>query len=146
MKIRVKRIDKELPLPKFQTNGSCAFDLYARIDTIIPAKSVGRVPANVVIECPSGYMCLLALRSSTPAKKGLHIPHGIGILDQDYCGDGDEALIQVYNPTDKEIKVDRGERVGQACFVKIDKPEIVEVETMQKQDRGGFGSTGTHVK
>ncbi len=145
MQIRVRRIDKSLPLPKFQTDGSCAMDLYARVDTIIAPKSVGLIPTNVVFETPKGYMCLLALRSSTPKKKGLHIPHGIGILDQDYCGDNDEAMIQVYNPSDTEIKVEKGERIGQASFVRVDKPEVVEVETMAKKDRGGFGSTGGSV-
>ena len=145
MKIRIKRVDRSLPLPKFETPGACALDLYARINVIIQPNSIGHIPANVVFETPEGYMCLMTLRSSTPKKKGLHIPHGIGILDQDYCGDGDEAIMQVYNPSNQEININRGERIGQACFVRIDKPEIFEVEYMDNEDRGGFGSTGSNI-
>ena len=142
MKIRIKRVDKTLPLPQFQTYGSCAMDLYARETTIILPNTIGHIPANIIFETPEGYMCLIALRSSTPKRKGLHIPHGIGILDQDYCGNGDEVIMQVYNATMKEIVIERGERIGQACFVRVDKPEIMEVDSMDNEDRGGFGSTG----
>ena len=54
-------------------------------------------------------------------------------------------MIQVYNPSDSEIKVEKGERIGQASFVRVDRPEVIEVESMAKKDRGGFGSTGSHV-
>ena len=86
-------------------------------------------------------MLLVALRSSTPRKKGLHKPHGIGVIDNDYCGDEDEVKVQVFNSTDKEVVVEKGERIAQGIFVKIDKFEWDEVEKMGKS-RGGFGSTG----
>lgn len=140
MKVKIKRLDKSVPLPVYQTSGSVGFDIHARKDTIIPAKSVAVIPGNVIVETPPGYMLLLALRSSTPRKKGLHKPHGIGVVDNDYCGENDEVGIQVYNNTDSEVKIEKGERVAQGIFVKIDKFEWDEVESMGKS-RGGFGST-----
>ena len=141
MKVKIKRLDKSLPLPIYQTSGSVGFDIHARIDTLIPAKSVAVIPGNIIVETPPGYMLLLALRSSTPKKKGLHKPHGIGVVDNDYCGENDEIGIQVFNSTDSEVKVEKGERVAQGIFVKIEKFEWAEAETMG-QSRGGFGSTG----
>src|SRR3989338_2794769 len=98
MKVRIKRIDQSIPLPAYQTSGSVGFDIHAREDTVIPPKSVALVPGNIIVETPPGYMLVVALRSSTPRKKGLHKPHGIGVIDQDYCGDEDEVKVQVYNP------------------------------------------------
>lgn len=43
---------------------------------------------------------------------------------------------------DETVTIEKGERIGQAMFVKIEKPEFVFVETMENADRGGFGTTG----
>lgn len=141
VKVRIKRIDSSLPLPAYATEGAVAFDLFARENTEIKPGQIALVPANVIIETPKGYALVLALRSSTPRKKGLLKPHGVGIIDQDYCGEGDELKIQVYNFTDKLVVVERGERIAQGMFVRIEKNEWEETSVMGKT-RGGFGSTG----
>ncbi len=141
MKVKIKRLDKSIPLPIYQTKGSVGFDISAREDTIISPRSVALVPGNIIVETPQGYMLLVALRSSTPRKKGLHKPHGIGVIDNDYCGEKDEVKVQVFNSTDKEVVVEKGERIAQGIFVRIDKFEWEETDSMGKS-RGGFGSTG----
>ena len=141
MEVKIKRLDKSLPLPSYQTAGSLGFDIHCREDTTIPPKSIGLIPGNVIVETPEGFMLLVSLRSSTPRKKGLHVPHGIGVIDNDYCGDEDEIKIQVYNNTDSEVKVEKGERIAQGIFVKVEKGIWNEVDSMGKS-RGGFGSTG----
>ena len=139
MLVRIKRIDKKLPLPEYHTKGAVAFDLLAREKTVIEPRSIGRVPANVVVEIPEGYMLLLKDRSSTAKKKGLLCT--VGFIDQDYCGEEDELIIQFYNFQDQSVVVDKGERLGQAAFVRIDKAEWLEVKSMNSKTRGGFGST-----
>ena len=143
MKVRVKRIDCSLPLPAYATTGSVAVDLCAREETLIPPRALARIPMNVIIEVPNGYMLVVVPRSSVPQKKGISIPHGIGVIDQDFCGPKDEVNLLVFNFTDAPVTVEKGERIGQAVFVKIEKPEVVEVETAPSQkNRGGFGGTG----
>lgn len=142
MKVKIQRVDSTLPLPKYETGGSVGFDFLAREDTEIPAKGVALVPANVIVEVPPNYMLVVSLRSSTPRKKGLLMPHGIGVIDHDYCGPKDEIKIQVYNFTDTAVTVPRGEKIAQGIFVHIDKFEWDEVSEMQRKSRGGFGSTG----
>lgn len=140
MKVKIKRIDKTLPLPEYHTPGAVAFDLTARVTTIIEPNSIGRVPTNIVVKIPEGYMLLIKDRSSTAKKKGLLTT--VGFVDQDYCGENDEILLQFYNFQKTPVTVERGERLGQAAFVRIDKAEWEEVEKMNKKTRGGFGSTG----
>ncbi|GAC1385011.1 MAG: dUTP diphosphatase [Ktedonobacteraceae bacterium] len=139
--ITVKRIDKDLPLPTYATAGSVGFDLLCREDTEIAPRKLGFIPANVIVRTPPGYMLLLTLRSSTPRRKGLIIPHGVGIIDQDYCGEGDELQVQVYNVCDEAITVKRAERIAQGMFVPVLHITWHEVDNMG-QGRGGFGSTG----
>ena len=144
MNVNIKRKDTSLPLPEYQTSGAVAFDLYSRIDMTITPKSLGLIPTNLIIEIPKGYMLMLASRSSTPKKKGLLVPHGVGIIDQDYCGENDELLLQVYNFTDQEVAITKGERMGQGVFVKIEQGDWIEVAEMTGPTRGGFGTTGQH--
>ena len=141
MKVRISRIDKGLPLPKYETAGAAAFDFLARTTTKIDARSLGLVPGNVVVETPKGYMLAIVPRSSTPRKYGLLIPHGVGVIDSDYCGPEDEVMVQVFNFTDKMVVVERGERVAQGIFVKIARGELTETK-INRRTRGGFGSTG----
>ena len=137
----ISRIDKDLPLPSYATPGSVAFDVYAREETRIAPRSLGLIPSNLIVCVPKGYVLLLASRSSTPLKKGLLTPHGIGIVDQDFCGPNDEMRVQVYNFTDAAVVIKRGERVAQAMVTPVEKCRLVETE-MTGASRGGLGSTG----
>lgn len=141
LKAKIKRVDTSLPLPTYETGGSVGFDILARSDTEIPPKEIQLVPGNIIVEVPRGYMLMVASRSSTPKKKGLSPPHGLGIIDHDYCGEQDEIKIQVYNFTDKSVIVHKGEKIAQGVFIKIDKLEWEEVDDMESESRGGFGST-----
>ncbi len=141
MKVLIKRIDKSLPLPVYETGGSVGFDLLARIDVTIAPEEVGLIPANVIIKVPKGYALIVASRSSTPRKHGLSKPHGIGIIDQDYCGPEDEVKIQMFNFTDKPVTISRGTKISQGMFVKVGRLDFREVDDIKSKSRGGFGST-----
>ena len=141
MKVKIKRLDKDLPLPMYETSGSVGFDLLCRELVIIASQTVALIPANVIVETPPGYMLMVTLRSSTPRKRGLLIPHGVGVIDLDYCGEGDEIQIQIYNFTDQLVTVERGDKIAQGIFVRVDTAEWSEVEEMDSETRGGFGST-----
>ncbi len=142
MKVKIKRIDKELPLPVYETHGSVGFDIIAREDTAIEPGNISITASNLIVEVPHGYMLVVASRSSTPMKKGLTPPHGFGIIDHDYCGPEDEIGVLVYNFTDEIVQIHRGEKIAQGVFVKIDRFEWEEVDKMEGGSRGGFGSTG----
>lgn len=141
MKVNIKRIDDSLPLPCYETGGSVGFDILARTETVVTPGAVALIPGNIIVEVPEGYMLTIASRSSTPLKRGLLTPHGIGIIDKDYCGPSDEIKIQVYNFTNEPVRIARGDKIAQGLFVRVDKFEWNEVESIDKESRGGFGST-----
>lgn len=141
LQVAVKRVDTDLPLPIYQTSGSVGFDFYCRVETVVEARSLARIPANMIIATPPGFMLMVTMRSSTAKRKGLLIPNGVGIIDQDYCGEGDEISISVYNFRDEPVLVERGERLAQGIFVPIMRANWTEITTVG-EGRGGFGSTG----
>jgi dUTP pyrophosphatase len=141
MDIKIKRFDKELPLPTRQTAGAAAFDLTAREAVTIQPGTVGYVPLNIAVETPPGYFMLLAARSSTQ-KKGLMKANGIGIIDPDYSGNADEVRASYYNFTDHPVIVEKGERIAQAIFLPVLAFAWEEVDELVNKDRGGFGTTG----
>ena len=143
MKINIKRIDKSLPLPEYKTEGAAAFDFYARETTTIPAKGWKLVPANFIIETPPEYVLVVSARSSLAKHyPGLFVANGVGLIDSDYSGPKDEIKISLYNFSDNDITINKGERVAQGRFEKFERAEWEEVEEMDNKDRGGFGSTG----
>lgn len=142
MKIKIKRIDTSLPLPKYETAGSVCFDLLARESITIAPHSIGLIKCNIIIEIPEGYMFIVVARSSTPRKKGLLVPHGFGVIDQDYSGPKDEVLFQVLNFTENPVTVEKGERLAQGCFIPVQKVTFEEVDQILDKTRGGLGSTG----
>ncbi|MFZ5364898.1 MAG: dUTP diphosphatase [Patescibacteria group bacterium] len=142
MKIKIKRIEKDLPIPQYQTPGSVAFDLYSRIDKEIMPRSIEKLPTNLIVEVPEGFALIIADRSSLAVKKGLTLSNNIGVVDQDYCGPDDEINLSLYNITNKPVKIERGDRLCQALIMPIEKVEFEEADQIAGTSRGGFGSTG----
>lgn len=145
MVVKIKRIDKSLPLPTYQTKGSVGCDLIARVTTKVKSKTLAKIPLNVIIETPPGFMFLVSFRSSTPFKKNILAPSDVGIGDQDFCGPNDEYNLSVYNFSDYEVIIEKGERIAQGIFVPVEVVQWEEVDSMEhNKTRGGFGSTGGH--
>ena len=142
MKIKITRVDKSLPLPKYETSGSVAFDLYSRVDEVIEPKSMKILPSNLIIEVPAGYALVLAARSSLAKKKNLVLRNGIGVIDEDYHGPQDEIGLLLYNISEDPVNIEKGERLAQGLILPIDRAEWEEVDSIAKSSRGGFGSTG----
>lgn len=141
MRIRVTKTRPDAALPEYKTPGACCFDIVCLEDAVIAPGEIADLPTGLVFRVPDGYMLMVAPRSSAP-RRGIHMPHGIGIVDQDYCGPNDELRVRVRNFTDAPVALRKGDRVCQAGFVRIDRAEWEEAEAATAVSRGGFGSTG----
>ncbi|OGY62277.1 MAG: hypothetical protein A2745_00535 [Candidatus Harrisonbacteria bacterium RIFCSPHIGHO2_01_FULL_44_13] len=141
MKVKIRRVDKSLPLPRYHTDGAAALDCCAREKNIVEPNQLAYIPLNVCVKPPKNHFVLLVARSSLP-KKGLILANGVGIGDEDFSGNNDEYKAVVYNYTADKITVERGDRIAQMILLPFDKVEWEEVDDMDSKDRGGFGSTG----
>ena len=142
MRVPISRVDPSLPLPAYATDGSVGFDFTTRTTTEVAPGAMARIPSNLIVATPPGYMLLVAVRSSTPHRTGLRLSNAIGIVDQDFAGPDDEIHIDVWNPTDRTVVVKRGDRIAQGVFVSVAVASWDERETPDAPSRGGFGSTG----
>ncbi|TMC62647.1 MAG: dUTP diphosphatase [Chloroflexota bacterium] len=78
LEVTIKRIDISLPLPTYATPGSVGFDLLCREDTGIAPRTLGRIPANVIVQTPPGYMLLVTLRNeAVTVQRGERIAQGM---------------------------------------------------------------------
>lgn len=145
MKIRITRLQPEIELPSYATDGSVAFDLAASVPEVIAPQSLAFIRTGLVIATPPGFALILAARSSLFKKKGLILRNGIGVIDQDFCGQEDELKIILWNATQEPVSIEKGDRLAQGFFVPILKAEWEEGEAQDKS-RGGWGSTGGYQK
>jgi dUTP pyrophosphatase len=96
------------------------------------------------MELPEGYEAYLAPRSSTPTKFHIQCANSFGIIDNSYAGDNDIWCFRALALEDTVIK--RNDRIAQFRIQKRQPDiEFVEVEHLEKEDRGGLGSTGNGV-
>lgn len=94
------------------------------------------------MQLPEGYEAHVAPRSSTFKRWGILQVNGVGVIDESYCGDNDEWGMPVFASRTVELK--KGDRICQFRIMKKMEPvDIVTVEHLDHDDRGGFGSTGT---
>lgn len=116
-------------------------DLRAAEDVELHKDEFKLIPLGIGMILPSGYEAHMVPRSSTYKKFGIIQANHIGVIDESYCGDGDEWFFPAIALRDTMIY--KNERI---CQFRIEKkqPEInfVEVNTLGEIDRGGCGSTG----
>lgn len=99
------------------------------------------IPLGIAMKLPEGYEAHIVPRSSTFIKWGLLQTNHMGVIDESYCGNDDEWKFPAYATRDVGIK--KGDRICQFRIVKK-QPNIafIEVDSLDAESRGGFGSTG----
>jgi dUTP pyrophosphatase len=141
MRLTVTRLRPSVPLPVYSSPGAAAFDLAAADDVEIGPGEIKLVGTGLVVAVPDGHFLAIFARSSTPLKRGLMVANGVGVLDTDYCGPGDELKVQLFNLTSEPVAIKAGDRLAQGIVLQAPRVEFVEGEATAPS-RGGFGSTG----
>lgn len=100
------------------------------------------IPLGVAMELPRGFEAHVVPRSSTFKNFGIIETNSMGVIDESYKGDNDFWFFPAYALRDTVIQT--GERICQFRIMKkMPQVELVEVQTLGNDDRGGHGSTGT---
>ena len=117
-------------------------DLRAAEEVELKAGEFKLIHLGVAMQLPEGYEAHIVPRSSTFKKWGIIQTNHCGIVDNTYCGPNDWWRMPVFALRDTKIEVN-----DRICQFRIQKnqPTLVfnEVEEMEANNRGGFGSTGT---
>tara|TARA_B100000963_G_scaffold286793_1_gene255873 strand:+ start:272 stop:712 length:441 start_codon:yes stop_codon:yes gene_type:complete len=141
--ILIKRLSREVTLPKYETDGSSGLDLAAFIDNDIeikPGKSE-IIPTGLAIAIPKNFEIQIRPRSGLAAKNQISVLNTPGTIDADYRG---EIKIILINLSDKSFTVKKGLRIAQMVLCPVVKAKLKEVQSLEstKRGSGGFGSTG----
>lgn len=140
--IKVKRLDKVLPLPKRAHRGDAGADLYAAEALTLQPGERALVGTGIAIALPLGTVGLIHPRSGLAAKQGLSVVNTPGTVDADYRGEIKVCLINHDRHT--PIEIERGMRIAQLVVQRVELVGFAEVEELDDTDRGagGYGSTG----
>jgi len=143
IELKIKRINPDISLPSYATEGAAGMDLVAAISEPVELKPLERklIPSGLVIELPKGYEAQIRPRSGLSIKHGITLINCVGTIDEDYRG---EVCIPLVNISNEVYTINPGDRIAQMIIAKVEKAEIIEIRELTSTSRssGGFGSTG----
>ncbi|MGN7324903.1 dUTP diphosphatase [Bacillus altitudinis] len=141
MQIKVKYLDEtQARISKIEKGDW--IDLRAAEDVVMGKEEFKLIPLGVAMELPEGYEAHVVPRSSTFKHFGIIQTNSMGVIDESYKGDNDFWFFPAYALRDTQIK--KGERICQFRIMeKMSEVELIEVDHLGNDDRGGHGSTGT---
>jgi dUTP pyrophosphatase len=141
-RLRVRRLDERARLPTRAYPGDAGLDLYALEEATLAPGERASIGTGIAVEIPDGDAGLVLPRSGLAARHGIALVNAPGLIDAGYRG---ELRVLLLN-TDREqpFTVVRGERIAQLVLVRIETPDVIEVDQLATSQRGagGFGSSG----
>ena len=138
MRVKIHRVDKSVPLPRYALPGDAGIDLYAAEDGVLNPSEYKHFSAGIRIQIPHGYECQIRPRSGLAAKHGISIVNAPGTIDSGYRGLIGVLLI---NHGKQPFVVKKGDKIAQAVFKQVEHAELDEVEELDESVRGegGYG-------
>jgi len=141
--ILIKRLSKDVALPKYETEGSSGLDLAANTNKqikILPGKSE-IISTGLAVAIPKDFEIQIRPRSGLAAKNQISVLNTPGTIDADYRG---ELKVILINLSDKVFVVEKGLRIAQMVLCPVVKATLKDVTELEDTERGsgGFGSTG----
>ena len=132
------------PIPKYETEGSAAFDLRAYLPehgVVVPSGGRLLVPVGFRVKIPAGTEMQIRPRSGLALEYGITVLNSPGTIDSDYRG---EVGVILYNSGTKPFGVAHGDRIAQGLIGPAPQYGLRAGDVPQDTQRGagGFGSTG----
>ncbi len=142
VKLLIKKLQKNIILPEYKTDGSSGMDLMANVEQtvkILPGEKK-IISTGIMVAIPKQYEIQIRPRSGLAAKNGISVLNTPGTVDSDYRGEIKVILINL----GKDIfEIKKNDRIAQMIVCPIIKVELEEVESLPEtvRGKGGFGST-----
>ena len=142
-KVLIKKLNPDVELPAYKTNGASGMDLMAFIEkpiNIAPNSSF-LVPTGLSMAFSEDYEVQIRPRSGLAAKNNITVLNTPGTIDSDYRG---EIKIILFNHGKQDFLINNKDRIAQMVLTPVIKIELEEVDNLPNTLRGegGFGSTG----
>jgi len=140
IKIKMQKIS-DLPTPSYAHKGDSGVDLYAAEEYNLNPMERKLIPTGLKLEIPNGYEGQVRPKSGLAINNGISHANAVGTIDSSYRG---EIKVPLINFSDKPYKIEKGNKIGQIIFTKVEEAIFEEVKELGKTTRNdsGFGSTG----
>ena len=140
-RIMFKKLSEDAKIPICKTKGDAGFDVSSSENTTIPAKKSALVSTGFALGIPLGYEAQVRPRSGLAAKYMVTVLNAPGTIDAGYRG---EVKVVLINHSDKDFVINKGDRIAQLVFKRVEECSLYEVDNLDETERGsgGFGSTG----
>ena len=142
-KVLIKRLDPDVKLPMYKTNGASGMDLIAFINKPlnIKPKTSSLIPTGLSVAFSKDYEIQIRPRSGLAAKNNISVLNTPGTIDSDYRG---EIKVILYNHGNNDFTISNGDRIAQMILAPVVKIELEETNSLPEtiRGKGGFGSTG----
>ena len=139
-KIKIKYHDADMELLQKISQGDW-IDLRAAETVELKRGEFKLISLGVSMKFPDGYEGHVVPRSSTYKNFKVIQANSMGVIDNSYSGDDDVWMFPAIALED--TKIEKGDRICQFRMVKsMTKVRLDEVNYLDDQPRGGFGSTG----
>ena len=152
LEFELKVLDQRLHewgLPAYHSEMAAGIDLRACIEKPIelqPLAPATMVPSGVAILINRPDVVALVLpRSGLGARHGIILGQAVGTIDPDYAGEWLIPLVNRNAPGTPPVVINPGDRIAQAVFLPLLRPNFRVVEEFSvttARGAGGFGSTG----
>lgn len=140
--LKVRRLDAGARLPTRAYPGDAGLDLYALHEHVLEPGERAQVGTGISVEIPAGQAGLVLPRSGLAARHGIALVNAPGLIDSGYRG---EISVLLLNTDRREpFTIAPGDRIAQLVLVRVETPEVTEVDALALSERGagGFGSSG----
>jgi dUTP pyrophosphatase len=139
-RLLIKRLCPDAILPTRANPTDAGLDLYSLNDYTIFANSKELINTGIAITVPDGTYGRIAPRSGL-STKNLFVNGGV--IDKSYTGPVKVILYNI-NSQNQLYEIRKGDKIAQLILEKIEYADIIEVDDLEKSDRGegGFGSSG----
>jgi len=142
IKVQITCIHDDAVIPKYAHDNDAGVDLYSCEDATLKPGERKLIKTGIKIAVPEGYEAQVRPRSGLAIKHGLSICNTPGTVDAGYRG---EICVILINHGQEKFQVEKGMRICQMIFNKVEQAEFEEVDELDQTTRGegGFGHTGT---
>jgi dUTP pyrophosphatase len=144
MPLRYSSSNENSVEPEYAYPTDSGFDLYSTEEVALEAHGRALVSTGLHFDIPDGYEIQIRSKSGLALKQGLMVLNSPGTVDQGYTG---EIKVILFNTTNKELKIEKGQKIAQAVVSSVVSGkwiEFIKVKDISDKDRSsnGFGSTG----
>lgn len=139
--IKVQKTREDAIIPEYAHEEDAGMDVYSTKDYLLLPKHRTLIGTGLKIEIPKGYEMQIRPKSGLALREGITVLNTPGTIDSSYTG---EAGIILINHSSKPYKIEKGQKIAQIIFNKIERVKFVETDKIKTTNRGnnGFGSTG----